>query len=233
MILIHPILGPLKKEVDDIIYIVSDLHLNHQKEFLWGGRSNFINSNNELIKFNSAEEYSEYILNELRELALYHKNRNEKAYLISLGDNSFTDKDKIWIEKFISLPFEHIFTLGGNHTSGLKDVLTDNKWTYKNLTLLSAGIVLSISKKKHIILSHFPIMDWDQHSYGCLCGHCHGNNPVLNADNSSFGRIFDCGVENALKLYGRCYLSIDECIQVLETKNDINEIQWHRTNQFN
>lgn len=58
MILRHNIIGPLIKELNDKnIFIVSDLHLNHDKEFLYGARG-----------FNSCAEYTDYCLDQLYNL---------------------------------------------------------------------------------------------------------------------------------------------------------------------
>lgn len=80
---------------------------------------------------------------------------------------------------------------------------------------------MRISKKCYVWLSHFPIMDWDHAALGVLCGHCHGGSPHLNADDSSFGKIFDCGVDNALKLKNRIYFTLEECLDILRKKKNI------------
>lgn len=230
MRLIHPVIGPLFVEAGDKIYIVSDLHLNHHKEFLWGSRSGFMNKDNNWVEFNDHVEYTDYVLNELDTLANYHKDRNEKAYLISLGDTCLTDKDAIYFTKFASLPFERIFALGGNHCSGANTIfaLNHNMVDFHNLTIIGSNISLRY-KKKHICLSHYPILDWDQITYGVLCGHCHGNNKVLNPGNSEYGRLLDCGVDNAINLYGRVYFTLEECMDILRAKDNFNPlIQFHR-----
>ena len=105
------------------------------------------------------------------------------------------------------------------------NVLNNNE--YENLALLGSNIPLRISKKCYVWLSHFPIMDWDHAALGVLCGHCHGGSPHLNADDSSFGKIFDCGVDNALKLKNRIYFTLEECLDILRKKEKYNDLQLH------
>ena len=51
--------------------------------------------------------------------------------------------------------------------------------------------------------------------------------PHLNADDSSFGKIFDCGVDNALKLKNRIYFTLEECLDILRKKEKYNDLQLH------
>ena len=160
----------IKELNDKNIFIVSDLHLNHNKEFLYGSRG-----------FNSCAEYTDYCLDQLYNLAI----NNKDSYLISLGDNFFNDASADIIKIFSTFPFKKIYTLTGNHCSGLNTIFggTSNN-EYENLVLLGSNIPLRISKKCYIWLSHFPIMDWDHAALGVLCGHCHGGSSHLNANNS-------------------------------------------------
>lgn len=224
----HPIFGPLIKEQEDIVYIVSDLHLNHDKEFLWKARSGFIDYNGNLIEFNSCKEYTEYIFNELKELAFRHKNNGKKAYLVSLGDNCFNDASAEMFTRFSALEFEKIYSLAGNHSSGINTIFGNTtNFEFNNFVLIGSNIPFRVRKDRFIQLSHFPIMDWDHNTYGVLCGHCHGGTEVLQEDNDSFGKIFDCGVDNAFRLKGRCYFTLEECLDIIRNKESFNKVQIH------
>ncbi len=54
---------------------------------------------------------------------------------------------------------------------------------------------------------------------GNLCGHCHGDSEQLNEAGDDCGKVFDCGVDNALRLFGRCYFSLDEVVEILGRKS--------------
>lgn len=220
----HPIIGPLVKEAGDYVYIVSDLHLNHDKEFLWKGRSGFVDYRGNLVEFNSCKEYTEYIFTELEDLALKHKTGGTKAYLISLGDNCFNDSSAEVFTRFSKLEFEKIYSLAGNHSSGLNTVFSDTTDVeYNNFILLGSNIPLKVKRNIFLQLSHFPIISWDSYSYGVLCGHCHGGINALQEDNNRFGKIFDCGVDNSFRLKGRCYFTLEECIEILENKESTSK----------
>lgn len=224
MELVHPIFGPLIVNKNDNIFIVSDLHLNHNKEFLWKGRSGFMNKDNVWTEFSDCEEYTKYILTELEELANSYRHKGKEVYLISLGDNTFSDPDGKTFDKFASLPFTKIYTLPGNHQSGIKQCM-GNSLEYKNVVLIAPEIPLRLSKNKIVSLHHYPVMSWGAQTFGIFCGHCHGSLPGLNANKSIYGRIFDCGVENALNLFGRSYFSLSECLAILEQKESANKSQ--------
>lgn len=212
MRLAHPIVGQLVKEANDKVFIVSDLHLNHDKEFLWGSRAKLIKDYN--IK--NVSDYSYYILNSLSELG---NSQNGEAYLISLGDNCFNDREGEWLNKFASLPFKKIYTLPGNHTSGFNTNLNGYSSEYGNIQLLSHNIPFRIQKSTILCLSHYPLVSVATGIYGTLCGHCHGAMKELNIGNDSYGRIFDCGVDNALKDNGKCYFTLERALSILETKS--------------
>lgn len=219
MILKNKVFGPLKLEKDDKVFIVSDLHINHDKDFIWKKRAELITN----FKIKSVKDYNTYILRSLEELAY----NNPDAYLISLGDNCFNDKEGVWAETFTSLPFKHIYSLIGNHPSGMKQVFGED-FEHNNCTLIPTNIEFQYTKYDTLLLSHLPLLDIPTTIFGVLCGHCHGDMECLNAKNSTFGRIFDCGVDNALKLHNRIWFTFDEAKQYLYQKKEWNEIQLHK-----
>lgn len=217
----HPILGPVKVGLEDVILVVSDLHLNHNKEFLWGKRSKLIPDERKAMHVIGVESYTDFIISELMEAYNMYSRISNNVYLLSLGDTCFNDADSSVATRFASLPFKHIFLLGGNHTSGIKQMVLENKLP-DNVTLLAENIPMHVRKGVIINLSHYPPADFATGTYGALCGHCHGAVTALNAGNSELGRVFDCGVENALKLKGTVYFTLDECINYLQEKHPIN-----------
>jgi hypothetical protein len=53
----------------------------------------------------------------------------------------------------------------------------------------------------------------------CLCGHSHSNLKQINPDRDDFGKILDCGVENAKMFNGTAFFDIDEVVDILAKKN--------------
>lgn len=229
MRLTHPILGPLKVEKDDIVIIVSDLHLNHNKEFIWKYRADLL-KNKESFNIKDINSYTEYVLRELCNAGYHYSEEcGKNVYLLSLGDNCFSDPEGELAKRLINLPyFKHIYSLPGNHTSGIK-VVVNNIDISDKFTLISECITLQVSKQCLLTVSHYPVVDTATAIWGTLCGHCHGSIPALNENNSKLGRIFDCGVDNALRLKDRPYFLLDECIKYLSVKEDWDRnIQLHR-----
>lgn len=223
MNLSNNIFGPLKMDKGDKIFIVSDLHINHDKEFIWSKRGEMVKD----FEIKNLDDYNTYVFNELNRLA----KENPDAYLISLGDNCFNDKDGYWAWGFANLPFKHIYTLGGNHTSGLKQFF-GTSFTKDNCTILPSNIVFAIDKYTSIVLSHYPLLDVASGVWGTLCGHCHGDMECLNPGNTDFGRILDCGVDNALKHTGKLWFTLEEALEILFKKDRWNTIQLHQNTRF-
>lgn len=211
----HPVYGGLRLDKDDDgekIFVVSDLHLNHDRNFIWKKNG-----------FDSSEEYMNYIFGSLNRVA------NNNSYLISLGDTTFADPKGVIFDMFASLPFKQIFGMAGNHHSGLNYFFKNTGLTrYKNFSLIGSNIALHLSKLRYIVLSHFPVLDWDTNAYGCLCGHCHGDNEHLNETSTKYGKIFDVGVPNAMRLFNRPYFTLSECVDILKYKKLVfNEDKIH------
>ena len=223
MRLTHQILGPLKVEKTDIVIVVSDLHLNHDKEFVWKYRSQFIPE----AGISNVDDYTTYIINSLYSAYYKYKTDDNNVYLLSLGDNCFNDKEGKVANRLLQTPFDHIYSLPGNHPSGIKAIEMEGGRC--NFTLISECMTLQLGKQTLLTITHYPVVDTAMAVYGTLCGHCHGSLTALNEGNSSLGRIFDCGVDNALRLKKRPYFTLDECLGYLRCKKDWDKtLQLHR-----
>lgn len=216
MRLTHPMIGPLIVEKSDAVLLVSDLHLNHNKEFIWGKRSKLLPEKKAKC-ISDVNSYTDYVINELYAAYAAYSELSEKVYLISLGDTCFNDSDMTTALRFSELPFTHMYVMAGNHPSGIKQLVQNNKLP-ENMTMIAENIPLQVNKQMYINLSHYPVVDFATGIYGALCGHCHGSLEALNIGNSDLGRIMDIGVENALKYKGTVYFTLDECIRCLGKK---------------
>lgn len=155
-----------------MIWITSDFHFCHNKEFIYGPRGfiNVYNMNEEIIKrYNSVVHWSDevYILGD----CMLNDDRNGISYLNQL--NGY---------KYIIL---------GNHDSANRISL------YR-----SVNGVVSIEwgyRLKHngwiYILSHYPQITenyQEKHKVISLCGHSHTKDPFLHWDQ---GLIYHCEVD--------------------------------------
>jgi len=164
------------------IWFMSDLHYNHLNIMKFCGRP-----------FETVEEMNDYILNELSDK-------------ISKDDILFDLGDMIWKEsqedvKLLGdlLPSES-YKIMGNHDS-IGSYQSNQKKYWKVITDLLDIQIIYKGERIKLILSHYPILDWNGKYHGSinLHGHSHGNN---DSDNKGILR-YDLGFDATLaKKYG-------------------------------
>ena len=201
------------------VAIISDPHLNHQRDFVWEARG-----------FDSPEHHAEHILCDLEQLG-------PDKLLICLGDmflNSTLDQVNAALAR---ITCKALF-LFGNHPAGIKDLYKQALIKVgRNNRLLGVDVVtfpLEISPDKYVMgdhfyfkagsktyyASHFAPMLWDgmQHGIPAIVGHSHGNCAQLNPAELNFGKIVDAGVDNALKTVNRSFFWLPELDTILKPK---------------
>ena len=181
------------------IWLTSDLHLGHDRDFIWGPRG-----------FNSVEEHDEAIINNWNELV----SPDDEVWCLGdlmLGDN-YTGCQKL------NQLAGKIYILAGNHDTSTRVQM------YANLrpTILTMGLAYILKYQGYrFYLSHYPTIvgnyDADkplkQRVIG-LCGHVHTQDPFYDADK---GLIYH--VE--LDAHGNKPILLDNIIE--DIKNYIGE----------
>lgn len=119
------------------IYLTSDTHFGHDREFLWGPRG-----------FRSSIEHDETIIANWNEVVT----PEDDVYV--LGDLMLGDAE--WGKKCVSRLNGHIHLIRGNHD-------TDRRWneiypTIPNIVELWGWATLINYRKYHFYLSHFPTL---------------------------------------------------------------------------
>jgi calcineurin-like phosphoesterase family protein len=156
------------------IFFISDLHWDHDKDFIWQKRG-----------YSSVQEMNSHIVDS------WNKTVTENDIVFNLGDYTVRDDDsKKSLFLFETLKCKKHYFLNGNHQSGVKQIY---KAAMAELSLppeivecyplevgnvVFCGDYLEISVNgKIIVLSHFPIASWRQISDGAIHvhGHCHCN----------------------------------------------------------
>lgn len=188
------------------ILFVSDLHHNHDREFLWGKRG-----------FKSVEEHDSALIHRWNEVC------TNRSVVFSLGDEQFNDPTG---EKFKNLlrrlNFKTLYCLTGNHFSGRSAVYKEELklqfpnvfsedglqhsevyplWhnidgnPFKQIVFLPTYVEAKINGW-HFVLCHFPIYSHHKQSHGAigLFGHCHQNCALTNK-NTGKGKRLDLGLE--------------------------------------
>lgn len=159
------------------IFITSDLHFGHQKEFLWGPRG-----------FNSSEEHDEIIIQNWNSIV------SPEDTVWVLGDLMLGDTQQ-GIKKLNQLN-GHINIIIGNHDT------TNRIQQYVNIkpTILVYGLAYILKYKKYrFYLSHYPTLtsNYDinkplKQRVINLCGHSHISDKFGDMDK---GLIYHCELD--------------------------------------
>ena len=177
-----------------MIYLSSDLHFGHDREFLWGPRG-----------FNSIEENDNTILKNFKEIL------KDEDDLYLLGDLMLLDNES-GIEKLKQIPGK-IHIILGNHDS------SDRIKLYEQLPQVQEIVYATKIKYKkcHFFLSHYPTitsnMEANPHqAVFSLYGHTHQTTNFYNGQPF----MYHVGVDSH-----NCYpVLLDDAIT--EIKNEIN-----------
>lgn len=181
----------------DDIFISSDWHLGHDRQFIWGARG-----------FANMAEHTEYIVNRAQELFA-------NKYLILLGDN-------VWCTPYIDMFYEatktckKVFFLNGNHGP--------SQWTRplrSNMVQIdSATVITGLIGYRYTPLTHYPIMPDNFNEFTNLCGHMHGSNGMYIYKDKCPTVTVDCGIDNSLKYNNDIAFPL---MQVLQQAADIRK----------
>jgi hypothetical protein len=119
----------------------------------------------------------------------------------------------------------------GNHNSGVYQAYKnnlplgfDNHEVYplriaKNVTMMGESFLLDVDRDRFFCTHMAPLVFHDQNRLRvCICGHSHSNLKQINPDRDDFGKILDCGVENAKMFNGTAFFDIDEVVDILAKK---------------
>lgn len=180
------------------VWITSDWHFGHNREFLWGSRG-----------FQSVEEMNKEIISRHNELVNY----NDDVYV--LGDLMLGNND-VGIAAIKQLKGQ-FHVIRGNHDTASRMDLYNQCY---NIVEISEGQFLNYHNY-HFYLSHYPCLcsNWDYDKplkarAISLCGHSHVKDPFADWDK---GLIYHCEMDT-----NNCYpWNIDDIIKFIKEK--INE----------
>jgi calcineurin-like phosphoesterase family protein len=161
-------------------FFISDLHYNHNKDFIWGARGR---------QYKNVHEMNEDILHQ------WNSHVTTEDIVWHLGDMIFNDWSGVdCLALYEKLNFKVLYEFWGNHRSGTKSIyselckemgLEDGKEQYpmelklsENKTVIYLGHYAEAKiDGQRIIISHYPFESWWRASRGAwmLHGHCHCN----------------------------------------------------------
>jgi len=189
-------------------WVCSDLHLNHNKEFLYVKRG-----------FNNIEEHNETVLNNINTLV------KPDDILFSLGDFCLTTPEDKFEELISRINCKNIYLIWGNHPNPIKKIyyreiekqygpdIDVYPYRYKNIVFVGYHLECII-QGKYVVLNHFPIEVWENMKDGAymLCGHSHYSLPRTQKTHTD-GLTLDCGWEGHNSIY-----NFNEIVNIMKNK---------------
>lgn len=194
----------IRDKEDQKIYVTSDLHLGHQRDFVWKARG-----------YNSVQEHDAGVIATLNEVV------RPNDILLFLGDLCLNTTHQQLDAYLDSIKCQNIWMLWGNHNnphekSVYRKLVPEGERypvKYKNLTYYGHYLEL-ILNGQYVVLMHYPILVWNEMKHGAwmLCGHSHYGCPQTTADNL-YGKILDVGWDGHSKPW-----SFEEIATVMDGK---------------
>lgn len=180
------------------LYIISDLHLNHKQEFLWGKRG-----------YSSSEEHTNFVINKINEIC------RPQDILLNLGDSCLNTSYEDFESLFARIHCQQ-WWLKGNHNNPWEKIYRDNCQEiisdktnisdYFKSEIIGYSPFINITiwgnylefvwNRQMCVFFHYPILVWNQkhHSSWCLTGHSHYSCKLSTAEDNTM-KLLDCGWE--------------------------------------
>lgn len=178
-------------------YFTSDLHIGHDKEFIWKARG-----------FNSIEEHDTQILINWNAIVT----PEDTIYI--LGDLCMGGNEKEWNRIYKNLNGNKVM-ITGNHDTINKIIKYTTDYNIINYGL---SMYYKYSKKKNFYLCHYPTFVNNYTSdkfFWCLAGHTHSKDPF------EFGK--HCVYNVAMDAHNCTPVSIETIIKDIERYKSLNK----------
>jgi len=204
---------PKLKLKSENLYVASDYHLMHAKEFIYKKRG-----------FSSELEHRNFIEKYLFSLL-------ESDVLLYLGDLALNTTHAYVVETLGKIKAT-VYYIYGNHEGKIKMVNNYKPSNLTNIHFLGDYRLLSVDKQQ-VVLSHYPFAVWDHQHHGAwhLCGHSHGSYHNSKHTTKDCGKILDVGVETCIAFNGTPLLSWSEVVSIMDSKQHLHND--HHTPEVN
>lgn len=208
---------PINLASEKKVLFCSDIHYNHVPS--WHPAPY------ESRGFKTIQEYNEWFL------ASWFKYVDSETVVINLGDAFLNSKPEEFLE-FTKLPCKKQLYVFGNHESPSKSVYLDavkNQYGIGDKmvfplqvnNLVFVGESLWFAKDSiSVWCQHFAPYIWPEMAKNgmAICGHSHSTCKGLNPSETKFGKILDCGVDNAIMYNSTPFFSWEEICKIMENK---------------
>lgn len=182
--------GPLN------LYVTSDTHFNHNKEFIFKKRG-----------------YESPSVMNLDMINIINQTVGTDGILLHLGDFCLNTKIEEYYGFLNSLKIKSLWLLNGNHNNPHSNL--DYREVDAPYEIVHLGDYYTFRyNKESFVCFHFPLAIWDGISHGsnCLVGHSHGDYDLSRPENKQ-SKILDCGWD----VFGKP-IHINEIIEIMKTK---------------
>ena len=179
------------------LYVTSDTHFNHNKEFVFKARG-----------YNNPTDMTNHMIGVINETV------GPSGILLHLGDFCLNTFLPGFISILNRLTVKELWLLNGNHNNPHSRLDYRELNTPYPITQLGDYFTFRHSKKCYVCF-HFPLMVWDGVNQGSahLCGHSHGDLSYSRPENKE-NKILDCGWD----IWKRP-LHIKEIEKIMDKKN--------------
>lgn len=186
------------------LYVTSDTHFNHNKDFVYATRG-----------YNNPQQMNDEMFSTIRDVV------GPNGILLHLGDFSLNTNVSEYNSFISQLQVKELWMLYGNHNSPwFKEYDHLNEYTIGSTKIINLdSYKLLRHKGKRFVCLHYPLVTWELESHGSmmLCGHSHGTYSLSRPEHLE-KKILDCGWD-----IHRKPLHISE-VQDIMSKKGINTI---------
>lgn len=186
----------LSEEVYNNLFVTSDTHFNHNKEFVYKARG-----------YDNPTVMTDDMIN------IINSTVGENGYLLHLGDFCLNTNIDEYFNILSRLKIKELWMVSGNHNNPHNKIIS--KELYGHYTIKNLGDYFTFRYgKKEFICFHFPILVWDNMHNGSmhLCGHSHHSLDISRPSNTE-KKILDVGWDGYSKP-----LSMKEIEDIMSTK---------------
>lgn len=187
----------VKQKLTDInLYVTSDTHFYHNKEFIYKNRG-----------YDDPIQMNEDMINTINSTV------GTDGVLLHLGDFCLNTKINQYYEILNKLKIKELWLINGNHNNPHRNLEyreIDVPYQIKHL-----GDYFTFKyNKKYFVCCHFPLRMWDGQSNGSMHihGHCH-NNLISSRSDDKTQKILDVGWD----AFSRP-IHINEVLTIMNTK---------------
>ena len=175
----------LRETPEHKVFVTSDLHLGHQRDFVWKARG-----------FKDVAEHDNGVIDSINTRV------RPADTLLFLGDFCLNTTAEKFNEYLSRIQCQNILALWGNHNNpqekniyrkAMPEGVETYPFKYRNMTFMG-HYVEAILQGQFTVMCHYPIYVWNEMSHGAwmLCGHSHYGCPLTTAENV-YGKILDVG----------------------------------------